>query len=162
VFLTGQAGPPLAVVLKWEPCLQAFPEGPEAFLLAARRLITRLFLGGWAADVKAFSWRPAFRLHLPMYKFDRTSINLIGLNDTHCRCINSYTQNATKVTSAIVHHRFMTLPSVVVKLWELKRREPFMNPPPLLSQHPMITCENEPFWLEEGRKRVGQCDANWP
>ena len=55
VFRRGQAGPPIAVPVKSAPGRPAslFPPG-----------------------LQVFSWRPACRLYLPMYKFNRTSINI--------------------------------------------------------------------------------------
>ena len=42
----------------------------------------------------------------------------------------------------------------MVKWWELEGREPIINTPPLLLQHPKGIREKERFWLEERRKRV--------
>jgi len=59
----------------------------------------------------------------------------------------------------MVHHKFITLPSVVVKSRELEGREHIINTPLLLSRHPKTIGEKERFWLEELRKRVRGCDA---
>jgi len=54
--------------------------------------------------------RPACRLNLAMYKSNRRSISIFYLNDTHSRCQKCLTEKATKVNSAIVHHKFITGP----------------------------------------------------
>jgi len=48
------------------------------------------------------------------------------------------------------------------KTAELEGREPIINTPPHLSQHPKQNLENERFWLEECRRRVSRHDTTRP